>query len=115
MPTTDPSDDDLALLRKFRQLAGRILAEPGFSVDDAAGLLGMSPRSLHRRFKELTGLTPAAYLREHRLYWAKELLETGAVRSVEAAAFAVGIEDAAYFARLFYRRYRLRASALLRP
>lgn len=112
---TDFTDDDLVLLRKFRQLAGRILADPTISVDSAAGVLGMSQRSMYRKFKELTGLTPAAYLREHRLERAKELLETGAVRSVDEAAFAVGIEDTAYFARLFYQRFRQRPSHLLLP
>ena len=110
----EPSDEDLALLRKFRAMVGVALADPAFDVRQAAEPLGLSERSLYRKFKELTGLTPAAYLRELRLSHARELLEAGTVRSVDEAAFAVGFEDAPYFARVFYKRYGRRASDLLR-
>ncbi|RTQ45116.1 AraC family transcriptional regulator [Hymenobacter gummosus] len=112
---TEPNDDDQAMLRNFRQLAARAVPDPTFTVARAADLLDMSERSLYRRFRELTGQTPYAYLREHRLHHARQLLQEGAVRSVEEAAFAVGIEDVAYFARIFYRHFRQRASDLLHP
>ena len=91
------------------------MPDPTFTVAQAAHQLGLSERSFYRRFQELTGQTPYAYLRDHRLERARQLLETGGARSLEAVAFAVGIEDVAYFARIFYRRYRQRASDLLRP
>ena len=114
-PVTDFTDEDLALLKQFRQAAGRAIADATFTVAQAAAAMGMSERTLYRKFLELTGKTPAAYLREFRLDHARELLETGAVRSVEAAAFAVGIEDVAYFARIFYKYYKRRASDLVQP
>lgn len=105
-----PSDEDLALLRRFRAIAGAALADPAFTVAQVAGPMGLSERSLYRKFKELTGLTPAAYLRTFRLERARELLETGTMRSLDEVSFAVGFEDTPYFARVFYKRYGQRAS-----
>jgi transcriptional regulator GlxA family with amidase domain len=110
---TPLSDEDIKLLRQFRKLAGGAVADPGFTVGQALGQLGLSERSLHRKFKQLTGLTPAAYLRELRLERARELLLAGKAASVEAVALAVGFEDPYYFARIFHKRYGQRASDLL--
>ncbi|WP_159437379.1 helix-turn-helix domain-containing protein [Hymenobacter daecheongensis] len=105
----------MALLRQFRQLTAQAVPDPTFTVGQAAARMGLSERSLYRRFRELTGQTPYAYLREHRLTRAHELLQSGTARTLDEVAFAVGIEDVAYFARIFYRRFHQRPGALLRP
>ncbi|WP_229799105.1 helix-turn-helix domain-containing protein [Planomonospora parontospora] len=46
------------------------------SVDDLARHALMSPRTFARRFREVTGTTPHAWLRDQRLDRAEELLET---------------------------------------
>ncbi|GAB2944652.1 hypothetical protein GCM10027048_06920 [Hymenobacter coalescens] len=109
------SDEELLLLRQFRQVAGQIMDNPQFTIAGATRLIGLSERTLYRKCKELTGLTPAVYLRLLRLDCARELLLSGRAATVAAAAFAVGYEDAAYFARVFYRHYRQRASELVQP
>ena len=64
---------------------------------------GVSERTLTRRFTEATGLTPLRYQQALRLERAEHLLGHGA--TVEAAARAVGFEDARML-----RRLRARAS-----
>ncbi|QIX61587.1 AraC family transcriptional regulator [Hymenobacter sp. BT18] len=109
------SDEELLLLRQFRQVAGQIMANPFITIASATKLIGLSERTLYRKCKELTGLTPATYLRLLRLDRARELLLSGEAATVAEAAFAVGFEDTDYFARVFYRHYGQRASELLRP
>jgi transcriptional regulator GlxA family with amidase domain len=63
----------------------------------AAGA-GLSERTLTRRFAAATGLTPLRYQQELRVERAEHLLAHGA--TVEAAARAVGFQDARMLRRL---------------
>ena len=69
-------------------------------------LSGLPERSLQRRFKLATGMTPLEYVHTLRLEEAKHLLETTG-QPVDAVAEQVGYDDAAFFARLFRRKVNL--------
>jgi AraC-like DNA-binding protein len=64
---------------------------------------GMSPATLRRHFQAALGLSPKAFQLRLRIDRAKQLLTTSD-RSIEAIAYAVGIDDAFYFSRLFQDR-----------
>lgn len=66
----------------------------------------LSQRSLNRRFRKATGLSPTRYLQEIRLEKAKELLKTSNL-SVAEVAYNVGYPDSAYFSALFRRHVSL--------
>lgn len=72
------------------------------TIDTLAGHIGMSPRTLMRRFKAATGSVPGAYLQQLRVSAAKELLEGGRTPIPEVGA-RIGYEDVAFFRRLFKR------------
>lgn len=76
------------------------LADPTFSVERLADALGMSTRALHRRMKNVSGLSPGAFIRTLRLQRAAQLLEQGA-ETITEVAHAVGFEDPSYFSRAF--------------
>lgn len=59
-------------------------------------------RTFKRRFRGATGLTPIAYVQRLRVEDAKRRLERSA-EPVDAIAWRVGYEDAAFFRRLFKR------------
>lgn len=65
-----------------------------------ARLLDTSLRSLNRRFRLATGMSPLAYLQQHRLDTARDLLRTSNL-SIAEVALEVGYQDSGYFCRLF--------------
>ena len=81
-----------------------MLAELGGSITVAemARRANLSARQFHRRFLELTGKTPLAWLHEQRIGRSKELLETTDL-PIDAIAQRTGLGTSANF-RLHFRR-----------
>jgi transcriptional regulator GlxA family with amidase domain len=71
-------------------------------IDDVAAHAGVSARTLSRRFKAATSLTPSEFQTEARMIAARRLLETTKMTVTEIRT-AVGYHDAAAFSRAFKR------------
>jgi transcriptional regulator GlxA family with amidase domain len=67
-------------------------------LPELAAAVGVSERTLTRRFARATGLTPLRYQQQLRLERAETLIAQGS--SVESAARSVGFEDARMLRRL---------------
>lgn len=76
---------------------------PALSPDGLAAALGLSPRTLARRFAEELQTTPGRWIQDRRLDAARDLLERGDL-GVAEICYKVGYQDAASFSRLFSRR-----------
>jgi transcriptional regulator GlxA family with amidase domain len=70
------------------------------SLQDMAPALGVSPRTLHRRFRQATGMSPQAYLNALRMNAARDLLRRSNLGIAEIA-WQLGLQDASYFSQLF--------------
>jgi transcriptional regulator GlxA family with amidase domain len=75
--------------------------------DRLAGEFRMSRRSLERRFKQATGVTPLGYLQQLRVETAKSLLEDGS-RTFNEITYQVGYEDIPFFRKVFVKLTGLR-------
>jgi transcriptional regulator GlxA family with amidase domain len=62
--------------------------------------LRLTPRTLNRRFKRATGITPVSYLQSLRIAAAKDLLRHSNL-TVGDIAWQQGIQDVSYFSQLF--------------
>lgn len=74
------------------------------TVENLAAHAAMSPRNFSRRFREVTGMSPARWVLAHRLDEARRLLETtgwSIVRIAEACGFASPVT----FRQNFVARY----------
>lgn len=108
---------DSPVFRARRWLRDHIGAP--YRLAEVAGAAAVSERTLLRHFRQVTGMTPLAYLHALRIERAKTLLEVS-LHGTQAIAEACGYSDAATFRRLFQRatgmsmsdyraRYALRA------
>lgn len=76
---------------------------PALSPESLAETLGLSPRTLARRFTEELQTTPGRWIQDRRLDAARDLLERSDLGIAEIC-WRVGYQDAASFSRLFSRR-----------
>ncbi len=72
------------------------------SIAALASRVGLSRRSLNRRFRQAIGMTPQHYLQTLRVSAAKDLLRHSNL-PVSDIAWSVGLQDAGYFSGLFRR------------
>jgi transcriptional regulator GlxA family with amidase domain len=94
----DSSHHDEIVLEGQQWIQER-LAET-ISIAKLAKHLRLNSRTLNRRFKAATGLTPQAYLQVLRISTARDLLRTSNL-SVSEIAWQVGLQDPSYFSQLF--------------
>lgn len=91
--------DELVYLVQNR-LQEQIISPP--TIAAMAKDLNISHRTLNRRFRDATGLSPQSYLQTLRISTAKDLLRHSNL-SISEIAWQVGLQDTSYFARLFHR------------
>ena len=77
-------------------------AEESISVAHLARLCGVSEVYLRRMFQRAFAVSPAVYMRNRRIEYARELLRTEEY-SVTDVSMLAGFNDTAYFAREFKR------------
>jgi len=90
------------LMTRFEQWARRNL-KTGFSLQQAAGALGVTPRSLQRRCEAVLGKSPLSYFQDLRVERARALLHGGGM-GVDAIAAEVGYVDGATLRTLLRQR-----------
>ncbi len=77
------------------------LGQP-ITMTQLATHLGLTPRTLNRRFRHASGMSPQAYLQGLRISHARELLKHSNL-GVGEIAWQLGLQDASYFSQLFRR------------
>ena len=91
-------------IARLRDLVERLAADPGLTrVEQVAGLAGMAPRQLQRRFRAAVGVSPKWVIQRYRLHEAAEQLaavEDGAL-DMAALALQLGYFDQSHFIRDF--------------
>jgi len=70
------------------------------SIARLSKTLGVSDRTLNRRFRQATGVSPQGYLQHLRVTEARELLRHSNL-AVSEIAWRVGLQDVSHFSRLF--------------
>lgn len=73
-------------------------------VEDLAAQCALSPGHFHACFRELTGMTPLAYVQQRRLARARELVESSAQPMGQIASL-VGFRDQGSFSRAYRRAF----------
>jgi AraC-like DNA-binding protein len=73
-------------------------------VEELAEQVGMAPSTFHRRFREITGMSPVQFQKRMRLHEAQRLMLTDNL-DVSSASVAVGYENISHFTREYKRLF----------
>jgi AraC-like DNA-binding protein len=73
-------------------------------VEELAEQVGMTPSTFHRRFKEITGLSPLQFQKRMRLHEAQRLMLTDNL-DVSSVSIAVGYDNISHFTREYKRLF----------
>jgi len=101
-----PKDHGDGEILQIQQEMGNNFADT-FDFDELAKGYGMSRRTMERRFKKATGVTPLVYQQRTRVEHAKTLLESGN-SSFDEISYEVGYMDNSFFRKLFIKYTTLR-------
>jgi len=74
------------------------------TIEDIAGQAGMSPSSLHQKFRDVTDLSPLQYLKKIRLHHARAAMVEQGLNAREAG-YKVGYGNPSQFSREFKRMF----------
>ncbi|MFE8699953.1 AraC family transcriptional regulator N-terminal domain-containing protein [Cytobacillus sp. FJAT-54145] len=80
--------------------------DQSFRIEELAELANMSVASLHRHFKDVTGMSPIQFQKQLRLQEARRLLLSESADAADAA-FRVGYESPSQFSREYSRMFGL--------
>ncbi len=95
---------DRDLLQRIEDWLDQNFHDPEADIDSMAAAVYLSPRTLQRKLKALTGRSPAQLLRKRRLEHAVEQLQN-TEQSVLEIAHDCGFSSSQYFSRVFRQEY----------
>ena len=92
------------LMEKIMEVVNARLTEENFNVEALADAVGLSRVQLHRRVKELTGITVGEFIRNLRMQQAAKLLEKGDV-TIAQVTYAIGMANPTHFTAAFKKYF----------
>ncbi|MDE6769175.1 MAG: response regulator [Muribaculaceae bacterium] len=92
--------NDEALLERVLKIIDQNIEDPKLNVEKLASDVGLSRAHLHRKMKDMVGMTPSDFVRTIRIRRACELLRKGDV-AVTQVAYKVGFTSQPHFSTIF--------------
>lgn len=102
-PIEVKSNDEL-LMERLMEVVNRHLTDPKFTVENLAEEVGISRVQLHRKLKEMTGVSTGEFIRNIRLRQAAKLLKEKKI-NISQIAYTVGFTNPALFSIAFKNLY----------
>lgn len=96
--------NDEALMERIVQSVNRHLGDSDFSVEQLCDEAAISRAHLHRKMKEMTGLSVTEFIRNIRLEQAARLLREQKL-NITQVAYTVGFSNLGYFSTIFRKHF----------
>lgn len=93
-----------ALMERIMKTINANLSDPDFNVERLTADVGISRAQLHRKMKEITGISTGEFIRNLRLEQAARLIREGKI-NVTQVAYSVGFNNQTHFSTVFKRHY----------
>lgn len=106
-PVEITSNNDV-LIQKVINTINENIGNPDLDIDMLTGKVGISRAHLHRKIKEITGLSPGEYIRSIRLNQAAELLK-GEKKNISQIAYSLGYSNPSVFSNTFKKFFGMTA------
>lgn len=97
--------DDEQFLKKAMDCVNNHLDEQDFDLGQFVAAMGMARSTLNDKLKQLTGMTPLAFISNIRLQAAFRLLEENKKIRINDLAYKVGFNDPKYFTLCFRKKF----------
>lgn len=101
--------NDAALMEKIMKAVNDRLDDSDFNVETLAEDVGLSRAQLHRRMKDLTGVSVGEFIRNLRLQQAARLLKSDDI-SISQVTYAIGFSTPAHFTVAFKKYFGITPS-----
>lgn len=92
------------LMERIMKVINQHISEPEFNVEALTQEVGISRAQLHRKMKEMTGISAGEFIRNLRLEQAARLIAEGNI-NITQVAFAVGFNNQTHFSTVFKKHY----------
>ena len=96
--------NDEQLMERIMKAVNKNLSNSDFNVDMLTQEVGISRAQLHRKMKELTGISTSEFIRNIRLEQAARLLKEQKI-NVTQVAYTVGFSNLAHFSTIFRKHF----------
>lgn len=96
--------NDELLMERVMKAINKNLADSDFNVDALTQEVGISRAQLHRKMKEMTGISTSEFIRNIRLEQAARLLREQKI-NVTQVAYTVGFSNLAHFSTIFRKHF----------
>ena len=101
--------NDELLMERIMKAVNKNLSNSDFNVDMLTQEVGISRAQLHRKMKEMTGISTSEFIRNIRLEQAARLLREQKI-NVTQVAYTVGFSNLAHFSTIFRKHFGIAPS-----
>ena len=98
------SDANTEFIEKLNNIILENLVNDNFSIENLSEMFLMSRSNLHKKIKNVTGMTPNDYIKLIRLNQSAQLLATGKYK-INEVCYLVGFNTPSYFSKCFYEHF----------
>ena len=93
-----------ALMDRIMKCINENITDPDFNVEKLTEQVGISRAQLHRKMKEITGISAGDFIRNLRLEQAARLIKERKI-NVTQVAYAVGFNNQTHFSTIFKKHF----------
>lgn len=101
--------NDDALMERITRVINDHLDDSNFNVESLIAEVGISRAHLHRKLKEITGVSAGDFIRNLRMQQAEKLIRKGEI-NITQVAYAVGFNNQSHFSTVFRKYYGMTPS-----
>ena len=98
-----------ALMERVMNYMNEHLADQNLNVEKLTADVGISRAQLHRKLKEIAGVSAGEFIRNLRLEQAARLIEEGQI-NITQVAYSVGFNNQTHFSTVFKKHYGMSPS-----